>query len=174
MFHSVKNIFTKKEQSPEAGLFIMGMDALETANQYNESRNDELALRYYDIAASCGINETFAFRGYVLQGLDYDYEAIEDFTKALVHEPDDANIYYGRHLSNSKIGDFEKALADINQAIYLAGLNTARNRNHDEIIQKSGYPNVVAFYTAALQNLKIDILMPVQALEQRKSHVKRR
>lgn len=43
--------------------------------------------------------------------------AVDDFTKAIAQQPSNANLYQGRGAAYQKLGDFNRAIADCNQAI---------------------------------------------------------
>ncbi|WP_163460233.1 tetratricopeptide repeat protein, partial [Escherichia coli] len=51
--------------------------------------------------------------------------AIEDYTKAIELNPNNANIYYNRGVEKEKLKDFQGALADYNKALVLNPRNTA-------------------------------------------------
>ncbi len=49
---------------------------------FNDKKEFE-ALEYFDKAIQCGVKDAYSERAWCLEGLHFDYEAIEDFTKAI-------------------------------------------------------------------------------------------
>ncbi|WP_428329628.1 hypothetical protein [Mucilaginibacter sp.] len=176
MVNFFKQLFSagRKEESSEAILLLEGYDTFETARKLELEENMEEALKYYDIAINGGLNRALSPQAFILQKLDYDFEAIEAFTKAISNSPKDSNIFFGRHLSKSKIGDIEGAIEDIKQAILLSKTNSHLNREYDTEVQKLGYPNIETFYKTYLLNVEMDIDLTMQQREKLKAKRKYR
>jgi tetratricopeptide (TPR) repeat protein len=149
MLSFFRNIFTankSQKQTPQGNLFVKGYKAFEMAKKADSERNDSAALSYYDIAVDCEIEEAYQGRAFILQGLNYDLEAIEDFDSAIIASPDDPNLYFGRHLSKSKTGDYGGAVKDMEHAVSLSKISSYLNDEYDDERQKKGYNNATQFF----------------------------
>ena len=118
------------------------------------------ALGYFDTAVDSGFElaSLFAARGNCLQSLQFDLDAIDDFTRAIELEPDDSNVYYMRSISRGAVGDLQGRVDDLNEAIRVAAIPNAANRSHNEFAKERGYANGVAGkYQMDLLRAKLDI-----------------
>ena len=119
---------------------------------YREKKTRE-ALPYFDRAIACGydgVRDVHGSRGLCLQTLGFHLEAIDDFAKAIAATPEDANWYFLRGLSRSHIGDFDSAIADMEEAVRLSKAGTEENRDRNDTAREMGWPSATAFYEARL------------------------
>lgn len=118
----------------------------------------EKALVHFDNAFSLGYiekhkeraAELFTLRGFTLENLDYSYDAIEDFSNALEHTPNDCNLYFSRSTSKTSILDYDGALEDLKIAIKFANENTPLTRMYNENAQSEGWESVAQMYSVFL------------------------
>lgn len=102
-----------KSKSNEGQIHLEKGKQLYLSNQFQD------ALLYLDNAINLGFdNEVYAIRGNCLQKLDYHYNAIEDFDKAIETNPFEFSIYYSRALSKKAILDFTGQIEDLHNAIH--------------------------------------------------------
>lgn len=119
-----------------------GYDAYEFGKDFLKYKQDEKALQCFDIAIENGFkDEIYSLRGISLQSLDYHYNAIEDFDKAILSSPNDCNLYYLRASSKHAILDSSGAIADIEKAIELSKEDNELNRNYNKGAIEMGYKN---------------------------------
>jgi tetratricopeptide (TPR) repeat protein len=90
-----------------------------------------------------------------LQALGYEYNAIEDFTKAIEFSPNNCNLFYMRALSKDVILDYEGEIKDIEKAIELSKQDTIMNRQYNESAINNGFTTgVIGMYKIALFRVK--------------------
>lgn len=65
------------------------IDAYKKGCSFADNEQFEEALKYFDIAINCGIEEAYQERGLC---------AINDFNKAIALMPEDCNLYFCRRL----------------------------------------------------------------------------
>jgi len=96
-----------------------GFAHLEKGKQLYLSNKFQDALLYLDSAINLGFdNGVYIVRGNCLQKLDYHYNAIEDFDKAIEMNPLEFSIYYSRAISKKAILDFTGQIEDLHNAIH--------------------------------------------------------
>ena len=147
---------TSKESESKFRL-IEGWDAYQEAVKLftiknPKERNDEQALLLFDKAIDCGIKDAYSLRALCLQGLDYHYDAIEDFDQALLNEKNDPNLYFGRGHSKKIIADYDGAISDLKQAVELSKLPTKLNGEYNDEIGKSGWQSATQYFSFQLQD----------------------
>lgn len=99
--------------------------------------------------------ELFEYRGICLQALGYEYDAIEDFNKAIQFSPNNCNLFYMRALSKDVILDYEGAIEDIEKAIELSKQDTKMNRQYNESAINNGFSDgALGMYKTALFRAK--------------------
>ena len=77
------------------------------------------ALSHLNMAINSGFEQgVYVLRGNCFQKLDYHYNAIEDFDKAIETDPLEFSIYYNRAVSKRAILDFTGHIEDLHNAIY--------------------------------------------------------
>ncbi|MBF2709024.1 tetratricopeptide repeat protein [Flavobacterium soyangense] len=122
---------------------------------FNSEWND--ALYHFDKAIEKDYkkDDIFELRGMCLQALGYDYDAIEDFNKAIIFSPNNCNLYYNRALSKEVILDYEGEIKDIEKAIELSKQDTQMNRQYNKEAIDSGFRNgVVGLYEIGILRVK--------------------
>jgi tetratricopeptide (TPR) repeat protein len=161
LFH----LFTQRKMNPFTGLtslfkrnpsgsteankrWLQGYKAFEDGKKYFAERRDQEAVDCFDTAVENGFEGAtlFSLRASCLQSLEWDSDAIDDFTKAISLEPEDCNHYFQRAMSKNAIGDQQGFLADIQEAIRLSKVDNALNRNYNLGAVKMGWQSTAAMY----------------------------
>lgn len=115
-FNSVLEDFKQRFSKPKSN---EGLIHLEKGRQFYLSNQFQDALLHLNNAINFGFDrEVYALRGNCLQKLDYHYNAIEDFDKAIETDPLEFSIYYNRAISKRAILDFTGHIEDLHNAIY--------------------------------------------------------
>ena len=110
------NLFKKKpsDASPSDRRWLEGYRSFEKGKQFYLDRQTNEALQHFDIAIENGYEgDVYDLRAACLQALGYDYDAIEDFNKAISLSPNDCNKYFSRSVSKRSILDFEGELISV-------------------------------------------------------------
>ncbi len=130
--------------------WIKGQLAFERGKIHQIARSDQDALDCFDEAVDCGFEsaEVFSLRGSCLQSLDWELDAIEDFTKAISFNPADCNLHFQRAMAKISVGDDIGFKTDLHEAIRLSHLENASNLGHNEGARQMGWPNAAALYEA--------------------------
>lgn len=137
-----------------------GYMALERAKELYVRNEAQQALRYFDTAIDSGFEDAdiYIMRGECLQSLEFDLDAINDFTKAIEIDPEDSNTYFQRSISKGAVGDLQGRVDDLNEAIRLAGIDSPSTRNHDAGARENGYKDGVAgFYRMQMMHANLDL-----------------
>lgn len=138
--------------------YLDGVEALKKGRHFIDSKKYEDALPFLDKAIDCDVKDAYEDRAWCLQSLNYDFEAIEDFNKAILLKHDDCNLYYGRGLSKQKSADFEGAILDLELAYTFSKFKTKDNQWRNEQVKKRGYDSIEYFYYTHLQTVKKDLV----------------
>lgn len=161
---SLLNLFRKKPSaSTKANArWLQGYHAFEAGKKHFAERRDQEAVDCFDTAVECGFEDEplFSLRGSCLQALEWQLDAIDDFTKAISLEPQDCNHYFQRAVSKESIGDQQGHLADIKDAIRLAKADNATNRIYNLGAKDKGWQSAAAMYEgiAALSADPLDFI----------------
>ncbi|MFD1605263.1 tetratricopeptide repeat protein [Flavobacterium artemisiae] len=109
------NIFFRKSTSNDNNNVDMSSKSVKEIGVALYLANEiDQALTYLDKAVEMGINDgIFEYRGCCLQELDYHYNAIEDFNKAIFQNPDNFANYFSRAISKGAILDYQGKLEDL-------------------------------------------------------------
>ena len=156
--NSFLNLFRKKRSvSTEANKkWLQGYHAFEAGKKHFAEQSDQEAVNCFDEADECGFEavELFSLRGTCLQSLEWNIDAIDDFTKAISLEPQDCNLYFQRAMSKISIGDQQGFLIDIQDAIRLAKVDNALTKIYNLQANERGSKSVATVYEqqAALHN----------------------
>jgi tetratricopeptide (TPR) repeat protein len=137
-----------------------------------KSEFDE-ALELFDKAIEKGYEkkDIFEFRGMCLQSLGYEFDAIEDFNKAIIIAPNNHHIHYNRALSKETIFDYKGAVEDIEKAIELAKKDTPINKPHSENAIIRMYKTTLI---VAKSKLEFEISEKERLQKEKVKHIKRR
>jgi tetratricopeptide (TPR) repeat protein len=121
----------------------------------------EDALACLDAAIDCGFDargKAFTARAACLQALDFDLDAIDDFDKAILTEPEDCNLYFMRSFSKSAVGDLHGCVADLQEAIRRAKLHPGIAESYDAHAKEKGYAGgVIQIYQSHLAFANSDV-----------------
>lgn len=90
--------------------------------------------------------EVYDLKACCLQGLNYEYEAIENFNKAIIFSPNDCNRYFSRSISRSAILDFEGEISDLEKAIQLSNDYPKINESYIESAKEQGYDSLASLF----------------------------
>lgn len=126
-----------------------GFDFFQKGKEYFLNTQTEDALCCFDSAFENGFTEYFSIdaiqlyemRGYCLQELHFDYDAIADFDNSIALSQNDCNLYFLRSLSKAAILDFKGEIVDLERAIELSKIDNASNREYNDELRKRGYPS---------------------------------
>ena len=165
---SFSNLFKKRSnQKSNIDNKVKGYSAFEAGKKYFLNNQFSEAIEQFDKAIENDfLDETFSLRGLCLQGLDFDFDAIEDFTKAISRSPKDCNLYFVRSLSKSAVRDFDGSVADLKSAIYLSKENCELNRAYDDEAKKMGHRyGVTSMYEMRLSRVEMDLKFEIEENE---------
>jgi tetratricopeptide (TPR) repeat protein len=114
----IRGKFSKSDTNEKSVHFEKGKE-LYNASQFQE------AIIHLDNAINLGSDyDVYKLKGNCLQKLDYHYNAIEDFDKAIEANPFDFSNYYSRAVSKKAILDFTGQVEDLHNAIHYYKKNT--------------------------------------------------
>jgi len=165
------NLFKNKSSNPsETGKnWIEGHRFFELGKEfYFIKRLPNEGLQYFDKAIANGFEENvFNLRAGCLQELDYHYEAIEDFNKAISLSPNDCNIYFCRSISKNATLDYEGQIADLIKAIELSQVNNEMNRIYNESAKKNNLSKngILGLFQTSLDGAQMDFDMELEDKE---------
>ena len=114
--------------------------------------NANEALLLLDKAIECGVTQAYSGRAFTLQGLEFHYDAIDDFNKAIEYSKNDANLYFGRGHSRKIIADYESAVSDLRIAVELIKEDNELNNIYIEQSKKAGQVSPETLYKLALKD----------------------
>ncbi len=162
IFNLIANIFKKTTSLPKKSdhLWREGYEAFERGKNLYFQNEILQALHNFDTAIDSGFEgaDVYSMRGGCLQTLQYDLDAIDDFTKAIEFDPEDSNYYYMRSISKGAVGDLHGGIEDLKEAIRLAGIDSASTRSHNAHARDNGYKEgVVGMYRMFMLNANLDL-----------------
>jgi len=136
------------DEARKARKWLEGYHAFEDGKGHYSARRDQEAVDCFDKAIECGLEDAdvFALRGSCLQSLEWNLDAIDDFTRAISLQPDDCNLYFQRAMSKTATGDQSGFEADMQQAILLSKVDSPLNRNYNQGAKEMGWANTTAMY----------------------------
>ena len=140
---------------------------------YREKKERE-ALACFDRAIECGYEggDIYARRAICLQVLGFELDAIDDFNKAIAAKPEEANTYFLRGLSRGHTGDFDGAIAEMQEAVRLSKVDNENNDYWNDYAKETGWPSATVVYEfnlARAQANKTSKLAHVCAEKRRKT-----
>lgn len=132
--------------------WIKGHRAFERGKFHLIAHHDQEALDCFDEAVNCGFEnaEVFGLRGCCLESLEWELDAIEDFTKAISFDQEDCNLYFQRSIAKLSVGDKIGSDADLHEAIRLSRIEGESNANYNESARQMGWPDAATMYSAQL------------------------
>ena len=140
-------------QAVQAQKWMQGYVAFkEGEKHYLEKRSLE-AVECFDKAIECGFEQEtsiYFMRGSCLQELDWNLDAIDDFSKAISLEPQDCNNYFMRALSKGATGDSAGCIADLQEAIRMSKVENSTNEEYCLGAKNMGWPSHTAMYEAQI------------------------
>jgi tetratricopeptide (TPR) repeat protein len=91
-----------------------------------------------------------------LQALGFHKDAIIDYSKAILLEPENCNLYFCRSNSKKALEDFEGLIEDIEIAIRLSKIDNELNENYHIGAQEMGWPEGhTSLYQSNLEMAKL-------------------
>ena len=88
-------------------------------------------------------------RAMSLQALNFDLDAIDDFDRAILLAPGEANLYHMRSFSREAAGDHEGCVSDLQEAIRLSKIVNRHNDYWNGYAKETGWPSATAKYESA-------------------------
>ncbi|ALJ04812.1 hypothetical protein APS56_06615 [Pseudalgibacter alginicilyticus] len=149
--------------------------AFSRGEKYFFNSNWKEALYQFDTAVEKNYkhNNLFEYRGLCLQSLGYEFEAIEDFNKAILNSPNNCHLYFTRSLSKDVILDYVGEIEDIEKAIELSKIDSEINRKYNEDAIRNGYKNgVIDLYQIALLGAKSRLEFDIKEIDKTHSEEK--
>ena len=162
-FFDTIGLFLKKpviEPTENEHLWREGYKALELGKALYFQKKEQQAIHYFDTAIDSGFEdaEVYGMRGGCLQSLQFDLDAIDDFTRAIEFDPEDSNNYFMRSISKEAVGDLPGHIDDLNEAIRLAGIDSASTRRYNAHARENGYMDGVAgMYQMQILQAKLNL-----------------
>jgi tetratricopeptide (TPR) repeat protein len=160
--HNYSNFFKKSATEPTESdhRWLKGYKAFKRGQDLYFQNEVQQALQYFDTAIDSGFEgaDLYGMRGGCLQSLNFDLDAIDDFTKAIELDPEDSNNYFMRSISKGAVGDLHGRIDDLNEAIRLAGIDSSSTRSHNAFAREKGYKDGIAgMYRMQMMHAKLDI-----------------
>jgi tetratricopeptide (TPR) repeat protein len=164
-FDTIGNCFKKPATEPKESdhLWREGYKALEQGKDLYFQNKLQQALHYFDSAIASGLEgaDVYGMRGGCLQSLQFDLDAIDDFTKAIELEADNSNNYFMRSISKGAAGDLQGRIDDLNEAIRVSGIDCATSRSHNAYARENGYKDGIAgMYRMQMMDANLDLERP--------------
>ena len=119
---------------------------------WKEARINKIkeALKFFDEAIKNGFDESevFSLRGSCLNDLEYYFDALEDYNKAIAKNPRKgiASNYHMRSIIKDSLFDYDGSMADIKEAIRLSKLDNEDNEYWNKNAKSTGFASQTAFY----------------------------
>ncbi len=154
--------FSKPKNTREDISYSAGLEAFRTGCSLSSKRQDDDAIRHFDIAIKNGVVEAYEQRGYCLQSLGFFIDSIEDFTKAIAVNPKDCNLYFCRGIARHTVGDLALAISDKHLAIEYSKLKNPVNSQRDEIAKAKGSNSLTEYYELYMALWERDLEFDIQ------------
>ena len=161
-FDTIANFFKKPATEPTENDHLLRerYKSFERGQDLYFQNDVQQALRCFDTAIDSGFEDADAYgmRGECLQSLKFHLDAIDDFTKAIELDPEDSNTYFQRSISKGAVGDLHGCVDDLNEAIRLAGIDSASTRSHNALARENGSKEgVVVMYRTRMLRANLDL-----------------
>ena len=174
----LSKIFAKKketeisdEEKKQSKKKLEGLMAFEKGQEYffNQQMNEALVL--FDRAIECGFVENYTYdagklyeyRGGCLDGLEFHYDAIDDYDKSILLDPYDCNKYLLRSVTKGWIMDYEGEIADLKKAIEVSKVDNELNRDYNDEAQMKGYKKISDMYQMRILQAEISLKSETEA-----------
>jgi len=156
-FEKIRTFFKKPTTNNS---WLEGYEAFNQGKAFFSQEEFQKALHCFDTAIDSGYEgaDAYGLRGTCLQSLEFHLDAIDDFTKAIEFDPQDSNNYFQRSFSRAAIGDLHRRIDDLNEAIRLAGIDSASTRIHSASAREMGHKDGVSgMYRMQILVAKLDL-----------------
>lgn len=151
----IKSFFEKRNSNYSKN-YAEGLIAYDKGIAFYKDNKKAEALIYFDKAIDCEIKDAYNDRAWCLESLHYDYEAIDDFTKAIEISPYDCNLYFGRGLAKRRSMDYEGAVKDAEFAVEYSKIQDNDFEWRTRQALEKGYNSLSMFYYSYLESWKTD------------------
>lgn len=154
---------------PGSALNFEGYKSFEKGKEYFINRQTAEALKHFDLALEKGYEENFNYnvaelydmRAACLQELEYHYDSIIDFDKAILLSPQNCNRYFLRSISKRAILDFYGEIDDLNKAIEISKQRSAQNGVYNDEARKTGYNSAAGMFEFNLTNAETNLISEI-------------
>ena len=114
------------------------------------SNFDKAIENEFELNFPTNASDLYCLRGGCLQALEYHYDAIEDFNKAIEYDKYDCNKYYSRSISEDAILQYDSEIFDLKLAIVTAQIDNELNRAYNEEAIKMGRKGIKEMFEVSL------------------------
>jgi tetratricopeptide (TPR) repeat protein len=135
-----------------------GVEAFKKGKDFLSQKQMQEALECFDEAIDCGYvdnADVYFNRGSCFQSLDYDLDAIDDFDRAIILQPENSLTFYMRSLSKTATSDLRGCISDLQEAIRLADVDNKYTRDIDVHARETGYKDSAHYYRLQMDSAKI-------------------
>jgi tetratricopeptide (TPR) repeat protein len=131
--------------------------AIKKGLEFDKKREFDLALEYYDYAIELKTNDSRAYscRAFCLQAMEYNLDAIEDFSEALILAPDDPNLHFGIGNCFFALKRYDVAVMHGDRAISWAEKRNSLYAAYDEWALEQGYKDAADAFKKVTMSWKI-------------------
>lgn len=100
---------------------IQALESIVSGVKFVKELEYQKAKECFDFAIENGMEKPIAYkyRGICFQQDDFNYEALNDFNKSILLDPDDWETYYYRKASLDNLKKYEEEVFDLNKVIDL-------------------------------------------------------
>ncbi len=149
--NSLRNFFKKNTRgSATDQLWVEGFHAFKMGRVCFRDKDQQQALDCFDRAIACGFEGEgiYGLRASSLQALDFELDAIDDFSRAILLAPEETNLYFMRSLSRGVTCDLAGRVSDLQEAIRLSKIDSKYNDFWNNYAKETGWPSATAYYEA--------------------------
>lgn len=169
LFKKKSKGISKSEKNELHKKWLLGYEAFKKGKQFFLNKQDEEALTYFDLALEYGFDNDENFyldRALCLQKLDYHYDALMDFDKAILLDPNDCNMYFCRSFSRWSTLDLEGRIDDLRKAVELSKEDTEMNSEYEDEAKKMGWDSgATGIYQSYLRIAEYDLKSEINEKE---------
>jgi tetratricopeptide (TPR) repeat protein len=144
------------EKSISTDTISSGLKAYNAGLKHDAKSQHQKAVDSFTRAINSGYSNINVYikRGCSLQILNLHEPAIQDFSKAISHRPDDCYSFFLRSVSYYKTGVVSGAILDIKKAIILSLTESEINDEYREVAMKLGWGTHTNLYEVYLNNYR--------------------